>query len=777
MENNINFGWRFVEGFLPTYLKELPKNSSIVDIPHAPVEVPVSYFDEKIYQKIFTYEKLFDIPTYEPNQVINLTFEGVMLKFHLYCNGTDFGEFISGWVPVTIDISKVAKPTSNRLVVVVDGREDPSIPPFGKAVDYLTFAGIYRPVKVENLPQAYLKSLHINATKNGNVSITYSTSEEGKKAKLTFKVFDGSKLLITSSKPTFVLPGIRVWSVDTPNLYRLEASLETKTTVHKKSINFGFRDAKFTSTGFYLNGEKIKLIGLNRHQNYPYVGPAMPESAQKEDADIIKYKYGCNIVRTSHYPQSEDFLKHCDEIGLLVVDEIPGWQYIGQDKAWRKNFYYFERAMIEKEQDHPSLIAYGTRIDESLDDKDLYTKATQIAHEMDPYRQTLGVRNFKTSSCLEDIYAYNDFSCASSSHGLDNPKSIKGAKGKPLLISEHNGHMYVTKQFDAVSRRLENALRHLRVIDDAYKYDDLSGAIGWCAFDYYTHADFGSGDHICHHGVADMFRNPKASAFAYASQLSNLPIMWVANPPLTGDNDEALLKPLYVLTNCDYVELYKNDVYINTFTPDKKLFPHLPHAPIVIDDFIGSSFKEEGISSKDALKIVKALNLVGREGIAHLGAKDLLPFIPAILHSKLNMDRLYSFYGKYVAGWGEKSSTYTLKGYKEGKLVNEKKYGNSTKFFYRYEVSKQHLINDKTYDVARVSIKFVDEFGTQEHYANRILSFKTFGPLEVIGPKVVAMDGGDISVYVRSKETSSLTRARLVIDTDEGEDNLEFSVS
>jgi hypothetical protein len=133
-------------------------------------------------------------------------------------------------------------------------------------------------------------------------------------------------------------------------------------------------------------------------------------------------------------------------------------------------------------------------------------------------------------------------------------------------------------------------------MDDAYAEDRICGAIGWCAFDYNTHKDFGSGDHICYHGVADIYRNPKAAAFAYASQNSPLPVMWIANPPTLGDYDECLNKPLYVFTNCDYVEMYKNDKFVEVFKPDKKDFPHLPHAPIVIDDYIGALMNGEKFS-------------------------------------------------------------------------------------------------------------------------------------------------------------------------------------
>ena len=96
----------------------------------------------------------------------------------------------------------------------------------------------------------------------------------------------------------------------------------------------------------------------------------------------------------------------------------------------------------------------------------------------------------------------NELEAEEMAHGLDPRDSVTGAKDKPLLISEHNGHMFPTKQIDFPARRLEHALRHLRVMDDAYAEDRICGAIGWCAFDYNTHKDFGSGDHICYHEQA-----------------------------------------------------------------------------------------------------------------------------------------------------------------------------------------------------------------------------------------------------------------------------------
>lgn len=124
------------------------------------------------------------------------------------------------------------------------------------------------------------------------------------------------------------------------------------------TVRFGFREAEFQPDGFYLNGRKIKLLGLNRHQSYPYVGYAMPKRAQRRDADVLKEELGLNMVRTSHYPQSRHFLDRCDEIGLLVFEEIPGWQHIGGE-AWKEQAVRDVEDMIVRDRNHPSIVIWG----------------------------------------------------------------------------------------------------------------------------------------------------------------------------------------------------------------------------------------------------------------------------------------------------------------------------------------------------------------------------------------------------------------------------------
>src|SRR5690606_15369707 len=154
---------------------------------------------------------------------------------------------------------------------------------------------------------------------------------------------------------------------------------------------FGFREARFEADGFFLNGERLPLIGLNRHQTYPYIGAAAPARLQRRDAEIVKWELGCNLVRTSHYPQSRYFLDRCDEIGLLVFEEIPGWQHIG-DEAWKQLSLDYLRAMIERDRNRPAIVLWGVRVNESGDDTAFYRATNDLAHELDPTRQTGGVR-------------------------------------------------------------------------------------------------------------------------------------------------------------------------------------------------------------------------------------------------------------------------------------------------------------------------------------------------------------------------------------------------
>ena len=772
MKHAINFDWNFINDYKEEYLNKLPNSSKKVNIPHCAKEVPYNYFNEKDYQFISTYEKFFDLEESINDRVVKLVFDGYMLKAKIYLNDQFLGEYISGWVKVELDVSKVVKQKGNRLVVVLDSREDSTIPPFGYAVDYLTFSGIYREVSIEIHPKTYLENIFIKPNIDGEVKVQYDLI--GGPGKVTHKLLDGDNLLLESDKDDFEIDNPILWDLNNPKLYALITKVESENGVEKYINRIGFRKAEFKKDGFYLNNQKVKLIGLNRHQGYPFVGYAMPKSAQEEDADILKYKIGVNIVRQSHYPQSEHFLNRCDEIGLLTVNEIPGWQYIGQDSEWRNHFMVYLHKMVVTQRNHPCLIAHGVRIDESQDDHDLYSKANDLAHRLDDTRPTLGVRNFKNSELLEDIYAYNDFSCDSMDIGL-TPRNKIIKTDKPYLVTEYMGHMDPVKPTSDERIKVEVALRHAKVIDDNFKYKDIAGAIGWCAFDYHTHVDFGSGDHICPHGVYDLYRNPKHTAAIYASQSDSKPMLEVISNMKPGDYIEARYFDIHVATNCDYFDLYKNDEFVKRYYPKRDVFKYMPHPPIKVDDLVGETFKEERFPKKMWPKIAKMFTHAAIDGFNNLTLKEKLYLFFTMKKYKVTYAQLVEYYNNYVGSWGGIAKTYTFKGYKNDKLVIEKKVGPSSKFDLEVIPSKTDLHNKETYDSTRIALRYIDENGSTMQYANRVISIETEGPIKVLGEKHQSLIGGQLSLFVLSENQKG--KAKVKISVDNIEKIVEFSVN
>ena len=765
MKQPLNFEWNYLPDFNENYLKELPSDKEVINIPHNIKDVPYNYFSENDYQKVVTYEKLFDVKEDIKDKRCILHFEGFMLQADIYLNDVNLGHFVSGYLPVKIDVTDSLKQKGNRLVVILDSREDPKVPPFGYAVDYLTFSGIYREVSLEIHPKSYLENIYVHGDMNGNIEVQYDVV--GDNVEPSFQLYDGEKLLIESEIHNFSISNPTLWDINNPYLYTMKVIIPGETY----EIRFGFKTQEFKEDGFYLNGKKLKLVGLNRHQAYAYVGYAMPKSMQIDDAKKLK-GLGLNLVRTSHYPQSEHFLNALDELGLLYVNEIPGWQHISKDEEWRNHYYDFVKRMVLKERGHTSLIAHGVRIDESQDDHELYLKGNEIAHTLDKYHQTLGVRNFKKSELLEDIYGYNDFSCADLSHGVDNPKSVK-RNHKPYLITEYMGHMQPHKPTSDISMLQHVALRHLRVLNDARKYEQISGTIGWCFVDYYTHVDFGSGDHLCNHGVLDLYRNPKYAAFSYMSQQDDKPVLEVLTNMRPGDFKEASYQDIFVLTNADRIDLYKNDEFAASFYPDKKHYKYLKHPPIQVLDVLGETFKDERFSKKEALKLAKIFSYGGIYGFNHLKPTQALYVALMYIKHHLSWADLVDLWNTHISTWGGYAKTFTFKAIKDGEIVSIKTIRPSHKFHINYEYDRNVLKNEETYDVLPIRVSFVDEDDNVMKYANKAIDIKVEGQAELIGPSMQTLLGGQITLYIKSKKDPGNAKVIIASELETKEIELE----
>ena len=578
-------------------------------LPHNAVDLPFSYFDEKVYQRTFTYEKTFDADPAWTGCEVSVVFDGAMANAQVSLNGALLTRHKDGYTPFEARLTGLLKPTGNRLTILIDGSENPDIPPFGGAIDYLTYAGIYREVwikttapvaigltKVETPDvMARRKTVTIattltnpqNLPLSGTLTATLRDAKGATLATTSVAVTGPSQALKLSD-----LADITLWDVTTPALYTVDLTLDTPHGQDTTTTRFGFRQVEFTPEGFRLNGNPLKIRGLNRHQSFPYAGYALGKAAQEKDAEILKHDLRLNLVRTSHYPQSTHFLNRCDELGLMVFEEIPGWQHIG-GPAWKQESVENTRRMIRRDWNHSSIVIWGVRINESADDHDFYTATNAAAHALDTTRPTGGVRYITDSELLEDVYTMNDFILGNEEQGGNRPRTplrpqqeVTGLKQNvPYLITEYGGHMFPTKSHDQEQRQAEHVLRHLDVLNAMYGDPAISGAIGWCAFDYNTHKDFGSGDRLCHHGVMDMFREPKFAAYAYASQSDPAegPILQPVTFWARGERNIGGILPLIILTNCDEVELRYGSHKPKRIKPDRDRFPHLPHAPVIVD--------------------------------------------------------------------------------------------------------------------------------------------------------------------------------------------------
>lgn len=703
----LNHNWLFSEKNLPNATRSVFNDAGFkrVTIPHTNKLLPWHGFDDKEYEFVSVYRRHFRIPFALQGQRAFVDFGGVMTAATVWINGQRLGEYRGGYTPFSFELTAHLNwKGDNVLAVEVDSTERKDIPPFGNRIDYLTFGGIYRDVQLRFLPNVFIENVFakpidaLSADRKLEVRCYLDESKSnGAPLMLTAFLFEGNRVIalkkreITPNRQAhydLTLTNIReieLWNIDRPKLYRIMVGLsEEERPIDQYETRIGFREAKFTPEGFYLNGKHLKLRGLNRHQTFPYVGQAMPARVQKRDAWILRKELHCNIVRTSHYPQSPHFLDGCDEYGLLVFEEIPGWQHIGNDD-WQNLALQNVDKMVRRDWNHPSIILWGVRINESGDNHDLYTKTNALAHALDDSRPTGGVRYRYNSERLEDVFTMNDFGFP-----------LRPPNHPLYLNTEFNGHMYPTKRNDNVERLREHTHRHARVHDQLASDNKYAGGLGWCAFDYNTHDEFGSGDRICYHGVSDIFRIPKPAAGFYKSQCdpSEEIVLEPAFDWARGDENETFTNAL-VCSNCEKLKFYIGERLITEVEPDRKTYPHLKYGPFVTN-----------------------------------------------LHDGI---------GK---GWAD----LRIEGYIGGRKVIERKMsGRGADRQLLVEPDDRELIGDGI-DMTRVVMKVTDEYGAVRPFANGPVSLTIEGPGEIIGENPFALFGGVGAVWIRTKESAGLIR-------------------
>lgn len=772
--------WNYDWFYKPTFTQQdtdctgATEGFTPVDLPHTNKILPYNYFDEKECQFISCYKKIFAADAAWVDKTVMLQFEGVMLACKVYCNGMEVGSHEGGFTPFQVDITRQLKlGEENVLVVEVDSTERSDIPPFGNVVDYITYGGIYRevelciadPVRIDRLWIDSSRTLE--ATKDLHVRCEITAAEEGD-GEVTITLTDPAGSVIrqvtvpvhykqgTAQYPVELsaLQNIQLWDTEHPVLYGVQAELNSGSWYDSCKDRYGFRTARFAPDGFYLNENKVKLIGLNRHQAWPYVGYAMPQRIQRKDAEIICKDLHCNIVRTSHYPQSRHFLDACDELGLLVMEELPGWQHIG-DAVWKEHAVKDVQDMITRDYNRPAIILWGVRINESQDDHDFYVRTNALSRELDSTRQTGGTRYITKSELLEDVYTYNDFTHDGGTEVFRPQKETTGLdKQVPMLVTESNGHMFPTKRFDQEQRLSEHALRHLRVINETLLREDMAGGISWCAFDYHTHSSFGSGDKICYHGVCDMYRNPKYAAWSYTSQKD--PSEGIVLEPITigsrGERDRGGMVPFYILTNCDFVRVYKNGHLVGDFKPRTDQFPALKHPPVQVWHLMENDL-DFGFDAEDKQRFLQFMeDAMLNKGLTNMGP-EAFQFLGGLAY-KYHLDPKYLI-GTIIrsaGGWGDTENDLKLEGWLDGKVVATREMGEG-KWFDRLEVSADDTVLScvgDTYDATRITIRALDNMGSLTPYIQECVELEVNGPVQVMGPTRFPLVGGISSFWVRT---------------------------
>ncbi len=683
----LNRGWQYGE------------STEKITLPHANVRLPWHSFDEKAFQFVSVYRRPFQALAGWKGKRVFVDFAGAMTAATVTVNGHKFPENKGGYTPFSFEITPhLSFGGDNVLAVELDSRERSDIPPFGGNIDYLTFGGIYRDVQLRVVPRTFIENVYAKPVRplENNRAVTvrfYLNGPLERPIRITAELRDGETVVQTATSTVAsgapyhdiqleTLGAIQLWDLKDPKLYevvvRTESEDEYRTWI-------GFRDARFTPSGFRLNDGHVKLRGLNRHQTFPYVGGAMPARVQRRDAWILRHELHCNIVRTSHYPQSPDFLDACDELGLLVLEEIPGWQHIG-DAEWQNIAVRNVGEMIRRDWNHPSIVLWGVRINESPDNHDFYTRTNQLAHSLDDARQTGGIRNLRSSETLEDVFTINDFGFP-----LESPNHPR------YLNTEFNGHMFPAKRFDNVTLVAEHVRRHARVHNQLAGDDRYAGGIGWCAFDYNTHSNFGSGDHICYHGVSDIFRIPKPAAYFYKSQCDpeeevvlEAGFFWSPGDKPEGGGPGAVP----ILSNCDSLKIYLGGQFKQEIAPDRKAFPNLKYPPFSMD--LGAVWDD----------------------------------------------------------WGE----LKIEGYLKGKLTKTLTLSGSGKDAdFQLLADDRELAGDGR-DATRVVFQVTDEHGNIRPFATGAIALSLTGPGEIVGENPFALAGGTGAVWIKAAESAGTVR-------------------
>lgn len=620
---NFNEGWRFhlgdVTNGASTHLDD--SHWQVVCAPHSVQLEPAAASGCRNYQGICWYRKHFTIPSDMVGKWVSIHFEAIMGKQKVFVNGQLIKEHLGGYLPSTINLSELGlKAGDNCLIAVMaDNSDDKNYPPGKKqtALDFAYHGGMYRDVwLIGKSPIHISDAIEKNQVAGGGVFLHYDHISEksadvfvdvdierlslhqNERVKATpttvmvrIKDADGKVIkTMKQTKPTtsssvFKLQSSikspRLWSPEEPYLYRVEIQvLQAKQVVDGGYLHMGIRQAEFRGKdGFWLNGKPYhQLIGGNRHQDFAYVGNALPNSQQWRDAKRLK-DAGMTIIRAAHYPQDPSFMDACDELGLFIIVPTPGWQYWNKDPQWGEMVHQNTREIIRRDRNHPCVLMWEPILNETRYPKDFALQALQITKEEFPFPgRPVAAADMNSEGVKDNYDVLYDWADNIGKNTLDTDKCIFTREWGEY-VDDWYAHNAINRANRAWGEKamLTAALSLADTYGMMYRGQrQFIGGCQWHPFDHQRgyHPDAYLG------GIYDAFRQKKYAFEMFRSQISQPYMVFIANEMTQYSESDVT-----IFSNCDSVRLTAFDGEKVATLPVKHETGGTPNVPVVFKGF------------------------------------------------------------------------------------------------------------------------------------------------------------------------------------------------
>jgi beta-galactosidase len=628
---NINADWLYLEENYQS-IDEVAQSENWrkINLPHTWNALDATDLEPGYRRTSSWYKKEIEFETLEQNKLYHLYFEGANISTEVYVNSEKVGGHVGGYLGFTIDITNAIKSGSNEILVKVDNEYNPEIIPSQKS-DFFIFGGITRDVWLKVLPKQHISNLKIttpnvsteNAELMAEISVENSKNStiqailkdaEGQEVKSsTFKISNGKSTVNFKD-----IQNPKLWDTENPNLYHLTIQLvKNNKVIDEITQNVGFRWFEFKDYGaFYLNGKRLLLRGTHRHEEHAGVGSAMSNEQHRADMEQIK-EMGANFVRLAHYPQDPEIYKACDELGLLVWDELPWCRGGLGNETWKNNTKNMLTEMIEQNYNHPSIILWslGNEIYwlpdfENGDDRQEINKylkeLNDLAHELDPHRKT-AIRKYYEGSDIVDVFSpsiwsgwysgsYKSYQNAINKYKKEYPHFLHTEYGGSSHYGRHTENP-ITGEGQINSDGWEEAIVQTDVANIA-QVGDWSENYIVDLFDWHLRItendstfvgnaqwafkDFGTPlrpenaiPYMNQKGLVDRAGNPKDAFYVFKSYWNETdPFTYIESHTWTErQGKEGLARNVSVYSNCEEVELFLNGKSLGTKRRDKKAFP------------------------------------------------------------------------------------------------------------------------------------------------------------------------------------------------------------